>query len=640
MKDGLVKIAAAAPSLRVADTQYNAEQIISCISDADDLGVKILTFPELSITGCTCRDLLRHEVLLKGAEEALCRIIEATTGLDMLVFVGLPFADGSKLYSCAAAICSGYLLGLVPKTNVFGSFFSVPDEAPHTVEIGGMYSAVLSPNILFRHEKLHSLCVAAELGEDISSPLSPAVKHSLAGATVIVRLASFPETLFSTKEALRCICADTKRLTCAILLAAPGRGESSTDNVYSGLCALAENGSLLDLDENDLGIAVSETDTAYLQHLRLQLGNYDKSEVQYYTALWGSELSETDITRIYSKHPHLPEDDAELPAYCERMIRMQTAGLVRRMEYAHLDHCVVGISGGVDSTLAVMISALAVRQLGLPAKNVIAVTMPCFGTSSRTKSNAVVVAEQWGCEVRTINITKSVSQHFDDIGHAHDDYSVAFENSQARMRTMILMDIANKVNGLNVGTEDLSEYIDGWCTYNGDHTSMYDVNIGVTKTQVRAAVAHLAETTENSLLKAALYDVLDCPVTPELLPIHDDLIEQKSEDSVGSYSLQDFFTHKVLICGFSPRKTIRLAKIAYGEEFSDEELLRWLRSWCRRLFSQQFKRSCLMDGPSVGSFSVSPRTGFRMPSDAEAALFMNDLDLFEEELLQGDRRSY
>ena len=319
---------------------------------------------------------------------------------------------------------------------------------------------------------------------------------------------------------------------------------------------------------------------------------------------------------------------------------MQTAGLVRRMEYAHLDHCVVGISGGVDSTLAVMISALAVRQLGLPAKNVIAVTMPCFGTSSRTKSNAVVVAEQWGCEVRTINITKSVSQHFDDIGHAHDDYSVAFENSQARMRTMILMDIANKVNGLNVGTEDLSEYIDGWCTYNGDHTSMYDVNIGVTKTQVRAAVAHLAETTENSLLKAALYDVLDCPVTPELLPIHDDLIEQKSEDSVGSYSLQDFFTHKVLICGFSPRKTIRLAKIAYGEEFSDEELLRWLRSWCRRLFSQQFKRSCLMDGPSVGSFSVSPRTGFRMPSDAEAALFMNDLDLFEGELLQGDRRSY
>ena len=640
MKDGLVKIAAAAPSLRVADTQYNADQIIGCISDAEALGVKVLTFPELSITGCTCRDLFSHEVLLKGAEEALCRIIEATVGTDMLIFVGLPLADGAKIYSCAAAICSGYLLGLVPRTTVSGSLFSVPEETPHTVEIGGTYSAVLSPYILFRHGKLPSLCVAAELGDDISSPLSPAARHALAGATLIARLASFPETLTSTEESLRCIRADSRRLTFAVMLAAPGRGESSTDNVYSGLCALAENGTLLDIDENDLGIAVSEADTDYLQHLRRGLGSFGKIKTQYYTALWGSELSETDITRVYAKHPHLPEDEADLPAYCERMIAMQTAGLVRRMEYARLDHCVVGISGGVDSTLAVMISAFAVRQLGLPPENVIAVTMPCFGTSSRTKNNAVIVAEQWGCEVRTIDISKSVYQHFDDIGHAHDDYSIAFENGQARMRTMILMDIANKVNGLNVGTEDLSEYIDGWCTYNGDHTSMYDVNIGVTKTQVRAAVAHLAATSDNTQLKAALYDVLDCPVTPELLPIHDDLIEQKSEDSVGSYSLQDFFTHKVLICGFSPRKTIRLAKLAYGDEFSDEELLRWLRSWCRRLFSQQFKRSCLMDGPSVGSFSVSPRTGFRMPSDAEAALFLQDLDRYEEDLIQGDTRSY
>jgi NAD+ synthase (glutamine-hydrolysing) len=287
-----------------------------------------------------------------------------------------------------------------------------------------------------------------------------------------------------------------------------------------------------------------------------------------------------------------------------------------------------------------MVSALAVRRMNLPSENVIAVTMPCFGTSSRTKSNAVVVAEQWGCDVRTIDISKSVYQHFDDIGHAYDDYSIAFENSQARMRTMVLMDIANKVNGLNVGTEDLSEYIDGWCTYNGDHTSMYDVNVGVTKTQVRAAVAHIAAETDNSVLKAALYDVLNCPVTPELLPIHDDIIEQKSEDSVGSYSLQDFFTWHVLVNGFTPRKTFRLAELAYGDEFTDEELLRWLRSWCRRLFSQQFKRSCLMDGPSLGTFSVSPRTGFRIPSDAEAALFLKDLDELEESMLVGDLREY
>ena len=567
MKDGLVKIAAAAPVIRVADVKYNADQIISCINDADALGVKVLTFPELSITGCTCRDLLRHDVILKGAEEALCRIIEATVGIDMLVLVGLPLAVGAKLYSCAAAVCSGYLLGLVPKKTVSGSFFSTPDDAPRTVEIGGIYSAPMSTRILFRHERLCSLCVAAELGEDISTAQSPAWQHAPAGATVIARMASFPETLYSSEEALSCAKADSKRLSCTMLLAAPGRGESSTDNVYSGLCAVVENGVVLDVDEDDLGIAVSETDTDYLQHLRRQRSGFGDSGTQYYTALWGSDMTETDITRFYTKHPHLPDDEDELPAYCERMIGIQVAGLVRRMKYAHLDHCVVGISGGVDSTLAVMISALAVRQLSLPPENVIAVTMPCFGTSSRTKNNAVIVAEQWGCEVRTINISNSVNQHFDDIGHAHDDYSIAFENSQARMRTMVLMDIANKVNGLNVGTEDLSEYIDGWCTYNGDHISMYDVNIGVTKTQVRAAVAHIAATTDNSLLKSVLYDVLDCPVSPELLPIHDDLIEQKSEDSVGSYSLQDFFTHKVLICGFSPRKTIRLAKLAYNDEF-------------------------------------------------------------------------
>ena len=277
-----------------------------------------------------------------------------------------------------------------------------------------------------------------------------------------------------------------------------------------------------------------------------------------------------------------------------------------------------------------MVSAMAVKRMGLPSTNVIACTMPCFGTSSRTKSNAIVVSEQLGAEVRVIDISKSVYQHFDDIGHAHDDYSVAYENAQARERTQVLMDIANKCNGLDVGTEDLSEYIDGWCTYNGDHTSMYDVNIGMTKTQVRAAVSHIAAKTDDKILKAALYDVLDCPVTPELLPIHDDLIEQKSEDAVGSYSLQDFFTHKILICGFDPIKTMRLAKLAYADEFTDEELLRWLKSYCTRLCTQQFKRSCLMDGPSVENFSVSPRTGLHMPSDGESALFLRMLEEYEK----------
>jgi NAD+ synthase (glutamine-hydrolysing) len=359
--------------------------------------------------------------------------------------------------------------------------------------------------------------------------------------------------------------------------------------------------------------------------LRRESRGFDE-EPEGLVCAWGGKEADTLLTRKFRKLPHLPAGTEELKNYCRRMLDLQVSALVKRMEYAHLTHCVVGISGGVDSTLAVMVSAMAVRRMGLPATNVLACTMPCFGTSSRTKSNAIIVAEQLGAEVRVIDISKSVLQHFDDIGHAHDDYSIAFENAQARERTQVLMDIANKVNGLDVGTEDLSEFIDGWCTYNGDHTSMYDVNLGLTKTQVRANVRFIADTTEDRVLKAALYDVLECPVTPELLPIHDDQIEQKSEEAVGSYSLQDFFTHKMLICGFTPSKTFRLAKEAYSREFTDEELVRWLTSYCRRLFSQQFKRSCLMDGPAVEAFTVSPRVGFLIPSDAENALFLKDLE--------------
>lgn len=463
----------------------------------------------------------------------------------------------------------------------------------------------------------------------MTSVCPPSVRHAMAGATLIVRMASFPETLTSTKETELCIKEDSRRLRCGMILAAPGCGESTTDNVYSGLCAVAENGKLLAEDENQAHIAISEIDVSFLVNHRRASDEFDLADEPHEVILWGENLDETVISRFYSKHPHLPDSSAELSVYCERMIDMQVSALVKRLEYTGCDHCVIGISGGVDSTLAVMISAMAIRRLGLPTENVVAITMPCFGTSSRTKSNAVIVAEQWGCEVRIIDIGKSVYQHFDDIGHAHDDYSIAFENAQARMRTMILLDVANKVNGINVGTEDLSEFIDGWCTFNGDHTSNYDVNMGLTKTQVRANVSHIAATTEDKILKAALYDVLDCPVTPELLPIHDDLIEQKSEDAVGSYALQDFFTHMILIRGFGPAKTFRLAKIAYADEFSDEELIRWLKSWARRLFSQQFKRSCLMDGPAVEAFSVSPRTGLHLPSDGEATLFLKELEELE-----------
>ena len=632
MKDGFIKAASASPVIKVADTEYNAQRVIETIKAADEMGVKLLVFPELVLTGCTCYDLTGHNVVLRGAKKALLEVIAASEGVDMLVFVGLPIAVGSRLYSCAAAIYDGELLGLVPRENVRGTQFAEPADSYVEVEIDAEHVAVLSTDYVFTCAALPDLKVAAELGADIDVLVPPSVRHAQAGATVIAQLASFPETVTSADEAELTLRSQSRRLHCGMIMAAPGKGESTTDNVFSGLCMIAENGEILAASECENSMAVTELDVEYIVNTRRGSDDFDLDSDEYYEAVWGGEPVETELTRSYRKYPHLPADEADMPAYCERMLDIQVSGLVKRMQYAGLDHCVVGISGGVDSTLAVMVSAMAVKKLGLPSTNVVACTMPCFGTSSRTKSNAIVVAEQIGAEVRVIDIGKSVYQHFDDIGHAHDDYSIAFENAQARERTQVLMDIANKLNGLDVGTEDLSEFIDGWCTYNGDHTSMYDVNMGLTKTQVRANVRYIAGKTEDRVLKAALYDVLDCPVTPELLPIHDDQIEQKSEDSVGSYSLQDFFTHKILICGFGPAKTLRLAKLAYHNEFTDEELVRWLRSYCKRLFTQQFKRSCLMDGPAVEAFSVSPRTGLHMPSDGESTLFQHEIDELAKEL--------
>ena len=633
MKDGFIKVAAASPIIKVADADYNSDVIISVINEAEEKGVKVLVFPELSITGCTCGDLINHRVLLDGAKVALNKICDASYGVDMLIFVGLPLEIGSNVYSCAAAICNGNIIGIVPKENA--------GRTAREVNIDNIHSAFLCTDILFENACMPDLKIAVEIGSDIDSLTPPSVRHAIGGATLIVRMASFPETVTSSNVAEQCLKCDSAKLRCALVLAAPGRGESTTDNSYSGYCAVVENGKILASDESFDFMAASEIDVQYLINMRREKGGFDSLEYAHMPLIWGKEKVETKLTRNILKHPHLPDCSEELPSYCERILDIQVNGLVKRMTQTGIDHCVVGISGGVDSTLAVMVSAMAVKKMGLPASNVVACTMPCFGTTSRTKNNAVTVAEQWGCEVRIINISSSVNAHFDEIGHAHDDYSVAYENAQARVRTMTLLDIANKVNGLDVGTEDLSEYIDGWCTFNGDHTSNYDVNMGLTKTQVRAVVSHIAAATDNNILKAALYDVLDCPVTPELLPVHDDLIEQKSEDAVGSYSLQDFFTYNILQNGFTPSKTFRLAKYAYGSEFSDEELIRWLTSYCKRLFSQQFKRSCLMDGPSVSKFSVSPRIGFKMPSDGECSLFLEDLEkLNDDSFFFSDNRDY
>lgn len=631
MKDGFVKVAAASPVIRVADPDYNADRVIETIQTAKEKGVKVLVFPELTLTGVTCYDLIGMRNLLNASEDALCKVVEATEELDMLVFVGLPYALGGQLYSCAAAVYNGDVIAMVPRTEVNGTPFSCPDDEPVDIVVGGRYETWLTNDVVFPSNVNSDLTVAVEVGNDMNELVPMSVNQAIDGATLIAQMASFPATVTSTQEAELDIKYRSKHLLAGMIMAAPGTGESTTDNVFTGLCMVAENGVILDRKEEAGALAISEVDVDHMTNLRRKSGAFGSSEMAYNVAEWGMEEEETVLTRYYSKNPHLPALEKDVPAYCERMMQIQVDALIKRMEYAGLDHCVVGISGGVDSTLCVMICSMAVRKMGLPSTNVVACTLPCFGTTSRTKSNAIVVAEQWGCEVRVIDIGNSVKAHFDDIGHAHDDYTIAFENAQARERTQVLMDVANKVNGLNVGTEDLSEYIDGWCTYNGDHTSMYDVNMGLTKTQVRTAVRHIAATTEDKVLAAALWDVLECPVSPELLPPKDDTIEQKSEETVGSYSLQDFFTHKMLICGFTPTKTLRLAELAYGDEFSRDELIMWLKSYCTRLCTQQFKRSCLMDGPAVEQFSVSPRNGFLIPSDASTNMWMRELEALENE---------
>ena len=626
MKDGFVKVAAASPVIKVADPAYNAQRVIESIKAAQEKGVKVLVFPELTLTGVTCYDLIGYRNLLNAAERALCTVVEATEGIDMLVFVGLPYALGGQLYSVGDAIHNGDLIAMVPRTDVTNSPFSYPDEDVTEVVVGGKYVTALTNDVVFPSNVNKDLTVAVEIGGDMDSLLDLGGNHAANGATIIAQMASFPATVTSKDEATLDIRYRSKHLMAGMIMAAPGNGESTTDNVFTGLCMVAENGVVLAVKEEPNALAVSEIDVDHMMNMRRKNGAFGASDLAYNVADWGIEETVTELTRHYHKNPHLPALEKDIPAYCKRMIDIQVESLVHRMQYAGLTHCTVGISGGVDSTLCVMICAMAMKKMGLPSTNVVAITMPCFGTTSRTKSNAIVVSEQWGCEVRIIDISKNCLVHFDDIGHAHDDYSVAFENAQARERTQVLMDVANKINGLHVGTEDLSEYVDGWCTYNGDHTSMYNVNMGLTKTQVRAAVKYIASTTDDEVLAAALWDVLDCPVTPELLPVTDDTIEQKSEEEVGSYSLQDFFTHKMLICGFTPSKTLRLAEMAYGDEFSRDDLIMWLKSYCVRLCSQQFKRSCLMDGPAVENFSVSPRNGFLMPSDASANLWLSELE--------------
>lgn len=630
MKDGFIKVAAAAPELRVADPKFNAEKIVECVEKAREEGVKLLAFPELAITGATCGHLYYQRYLLDAALEGLKRIAEATRGDDMLVVVGLPLRARGAVYSAAAVVSGGEVLGFTARRNVRGTVFSslVPGESIE-VDLAFADYCCLESEALFCADAMGELAVGVQFAADRCLPVPPTAALCAAGATVVCELSDEPMSVQSAFETRRALENETKRLHYGTVYAAPGSGESTTDKSYSGLCLVVDDGETIAECEKGSGMAASEVDIFNLSGARTREATFaalPAAPVARYA--WELKSAETKLSRRIKREPFVPDDGiAEFAARC---LDIQATGLIKRMEYTNCWRPVIGVSGGVDSTLVMLACAHAMDRLGLPRKNIVAVTMPCFGTTDRTKNNAVTIAERLGAELRVIPIGESVKKHFETIGHDLNDHSVVFENAQARERTMVLLDIANKVNGLDVGTKDLSEQADGWCTYNGDQISNYDINAGLTKTMVRAIVKYIADTTEDAELAAALNDIWDTPVTPELLPIGDEgELLQKSEDSVGPYILQDFFLWHMVMRGGSPEKVLRLAEIAFEGEFDRPTLIHWLRSYCRRFFVQQFKRSASADGPAVMGFTLSPRDGHKMPSDASNALWLGAVDELE-----------
>ena len=632
MKDGFVKVAAGTPKIRVADCEYNRNAILPLIRDAAAQGVKVLALPELCLTGYTCGDLFLQTALLRGAETALTRLLAATAELDLLFAVGLPVAADGKLYNCAAVCCRGELLGLVPKRSLpnYGEFYEqrwfVPGELePHLVDFAGR-ETLLGAGLTFRCRELSGLTVGVELCEDLWAPAPPSTALALSGATVILNLSASDE--LASKDAYRRMLVQSQsgRLLCGYVYADAGEGESTTDLVFAGHDLIAENGAVLAERRFGEGLCVSELDVSFLNFERARITSFQFDRDGFTTVDFSLFPTETALTRPLSPTPFVPKNEKEREQRCEEIFRIAALGLKKRCEHTGAKHLVIGVSGGLDSTLALMIAARAVDLLGLPRETLIAVSMPCFGTTARTKSNSEILADELGAARRTIPVSAAVRQHFADIGHDEENHNVVYENGQARERTQVLMDIANAESGMVVGTGDMSELALGWATYNGDHMSMYGVNAGIPKTLVRYLVAYCADTAESEALAAVLRDILDTPVSPELLPAENGEISQKTEDLVGPYELHDFFLYHIVRRGCEPKKVLRLADYAFTGVYDHETILKWLRTFVRRFFAQQYKRSCLPDGPKVGTLALSPRGDWRMPSDAVSALWLAQLD--------------
>ena len=637
MKQGFVKVAAVTPKIKVADTVYNAQQICAGIDEAASKGAKIIVFPELCLSGYTCSDLFLQERLLTSCREQLKLIADHTQGKDSLVFVGLPLEREGKLYNVAAAVHDGEILAFIPKTFIpsYGEFYETRHFFPGNQEAVSLFfdgeAIPFGTNILLEAEGMDGLLVGCEICEDIWVPKAPGIAHAMAGATLLVNLSASNETISKDVYREMLVKSASAKLIAGYVYCSSGEGESTQDLVFGGHNIIAENGTILSQAkrfENEITYGDIDINRLRMERRRMNTFGYDES-LNYLVIPFSLNTEETTLEREFSCTPFVPTKLEEREKRCEEILSIQSLGLKKRYEHTGCQKAVIGVSGGLDSTLALLVTARCFDLLGLNRKNIFAVTMPCFGTTDRTYDNACKLAKELGATLEEVNIREAVTIHFRDIKQDMEKHDVTYENGQARERTQILMDIANRENALVIGTGDMSELALGWATYNGDHMSMYGVNAGVPKTLVRHLVKYYADTCGNRELEGVLLDVLDTPVSPELLPPVDGVISQRTEDLVGPYELHDFFLYYMLRCGFEPAKIYRIAKKSFTGQYEDKVILKWLKTFYKRFFAQQFKRSCLPDGPKVGSVALSPRGDLRMPSDACVRIWMEQLEELE-----------
>lgn len=634
MKDGFIKVAAATPQIKVADCEYNREQVLQEIQKAEQMGVKLLVLPELCLTGYTCGDLFLQETLLQGAKDSLEWLMERTAKIPMMVVIGLPFSVNCKLYNVAAFLYEGRILGMIPKTYMpnYSEFYEVRHFARgnrnvQMISVAGR-KVPFGTQLLFQCKQMPEFTIGCEICEDLWVPNPPSVEHALAGATVLCNPSASVEVTAKEGYRRQLISSQSARTISAYIYADAGEGESTTDVVFSGHNLICENGTILTESKRFTNeMAVTEIDIKKLSVERRRMNTYEWQNGEDYTVIeFDMPLESTCLTRSFSKTPFIPTNQDRRTERCEEIFMLQAMGLKKRLVHTNCQSAVIGLSGGLDSTLALLVTARAFDMIGLERNQILGVTMPGYGTTDRTYQNALEMAKALGVTLKEISIVQAVDRHFQDIGHDKAVHDITYENSQARERTQILMDLANQRNGLVIGTGDLSEMALGWATYNGDHMSMYAVNVSIPKTLVRHLVRYVADTCGQKELTEVLLDVLDTPVSPELLPPEHGEIVQKTEDVVGPYELHDFFLYYMMRFGFSPSKIFRIARQAFDSVYDDETILKWLKKFYWRFFSQQFKRSCVPDGPKVGTVALSPRGDWRMPSDASVSLWIKELE--------------